>query len=49
MKLIKIIRTKVKKFSEIYDIRKYRVHAADTILVHHYTIASSKIRINNRK
>ncbi|MBI4452047.1 hypothetical protein HY637_01335 [Candidatus Woesearchaeota archaeon] len=49
MDLIKIARMTVRKFSEACEIKKYRIHDSDSILMHDYIVMHNKIRINNRK
>ena len=49
MELIKIVKLRIKKFSEIYDVKKYRSSVQEKISVLHYTLNDYKIKINNRK
>ena len=49
MNLIKIMKLAVIRFSEYYDIKKYRINARDSIVVQDYALNNYKIKINNKK
>ena len=49
MNLIKIMKLAIMRFSEYYEIKKYRIKAADSIIVQSYTLSTHKIKIGNKK
>jgi len=49
MNLIKIALTMGKRFSEFYDIKKYRKQTTSHIIVRKYNLSSSKIVLNEGK
>ena len=49
MKLIKIMKLTIRRFSEYYEIKKYPVNAWDSIVVHNYSLDNYKIKIDNKK
>lgn len=49
MNLIRIMKLAIRRFSEYYDIKKYKIKAVDSIAVHSYNLNTYKIRIGNKK
>ena len=49
MNLIKIMKLAIRRFSEYYEIKKYRINAADAITVQNYNLNTYKIKIGNKK
>ena len=49
MNLIKIVMLVKRKFSEFYEIKLYRKHAAQQITVRNYTINSQKVVVDEEK
>lgn len=37
------------KFSEYYEIKKYRINSADAIIVQNYNLNTYKIKIGSKK
>ena len=49
MNLIKIMKLTIGRFSEYYEVKKYRIKAGDIIVVQDYILNDYKIKINNKK
>lgn len=49
MRLVKIVIMLKKRFAEFYDIKQYKKHASEQIVVRQYTLSSKKITIDEEK
>ena len=49
MNIVKIVASLKNKFSELYDVKHYRIKSSEQFVVMHYTLNNQKIALNKQK